>query len=247
MVAYHKMHYTLQTVKEHYNPIHAGKETSKVDLVIEGDDVGENISCKNPDYSELTIHYYVWKNQHSDYFGLMHYRRFFSYNPLLHSIFRFFRLMMKVRLLNRKGFEIIGSLLLKNDIEKTEKNLLKTLQKYDVILPKKERVPLVEDNKSDVIEYAKIIEIISDKYPEMENVAVELGDTSLQYKYNMFVAGEELFNEYSAWLFEICNEFEPFKTRGRSCAYLGERMLNIFFEFHKERFNIKELNVVYVD
>lgn len=44
-----------------------------------GDDTGGNISLKNPQYCEMTAHYWIWKNVHdTEYVGVCHYRRFFA-------------------------------------------------------------------------------------------------------------------------------------------------------------------------
>lgn len=65
-------------------PIHVGRAISYYkeemsDML--GDDTGENISKKNPQYCELTAQYWVWKNYHdAEYVGFCHYRRFFNLN-----------------------------------------------------------------------------------------------------------------------------------------------------------------------
>lgn len=65
-----------------YTPIHVGRAISKfktemADMI--GDDTGDNISEKNSSYSEMTAHYWIWKNVHDvEYVGLCHYRRFFG-------------------------------------------------------------------------------------------------------------------------------------------------------------------------
>jgi len=66
---------------EVYIPIHVGRAVSAVkdqmkDII--GDDTGENISQKNPNYCELTAQYWAWKNIQSEYVGLCHYRRYFE-------------------------------------------------------------------------------------------------------------------------------------------------------------------------
>lgn len=66
-----------------YIPIHVGRANSKYkDEMAEmiGDNTGDNISEKNPMYSELTAHYWAWKNLHDvEYIGFCHYRRYFKY------------------------------------------------------------------------------------------------------------------------------------------------------------------------
>lgn len=64
-----------------HTPIHVGRAISKwkkeMALMI-GDDTDDNISEKNPFYSEMTAQYWAWKNYHeSEYIGFCHYRRYF--------------------------------------------------------------------------------------------------------------------------------------------------------------------------
>ena len=65
-----------------YTPIHVGRAISKykdemADMI--GDDTGDNISGRNSSYSEMTAHYWIWKNIHDvEYVGLCHYRRLFG-------------------------------------------------------------------------------------------------------------------------------------------------------------------------
>lgn len=65
-----------------YTPIHVGRAISKykdemADMI--GDDTGDNISEKNSSYSEMTAHYWIWKNVHDvEFVGLCHYRRLFG-------------------------------------------------------------------------------------------------------------------------------------------------------------------------
>ena len=61
-----------------YLPIQVGKALHPdLDLGYQPDNEGENISTKNPYYSELTAIYWAWKNLKADYVGLAHYRRHF--------------------------------------------------------------------------------------------------------------------------------------------------------------------------
>ena len=82
-IAYHK---DAQRIKSDIlTPIHVGRaiapeivKNQLQDMI--GDDTGDNISYKNPNYCELTALYWAWKNCDADYIGFMHYRRHLSFN-----------------------------------------------------------------------------------------------------------------------------------------------------------------------
>ena len=65
-----------------YVPVHGGKALHPdMDLGFIGDDTGDNISEKNPFYSEWSVIYWAWKNcNDSEYIGFNHYRRYFKIN-----------------------------------------------------------------------------------------------------------------------------------------------------------------------
>lgn len=77
LVATHKVcDFPKETI---YLPVQVGKSLHP-EFVIDGcqpDDKGDNISSKNPYYSELTAMYWAWKNLDADFVGLAHYRRHF--------------------------------------------------------------------------------------------------------------------------------------------------------------------------
>ena len=62
-----------------YIPIHVGRAISKYQEEMAwmiGDDTGDNISKKNPNYCELTAQYWAWKHlKDIECIGLCHYRR----------------------------------------------------------------------------------------------------------------------------------------------------------------------------
>lgn len=60
-------------------PIQAGAALTEQNICNLKDNMGENISDKNTNYSECTAIYWMWKNApRTDYIGLCHYRRHFD-------------------------------------------------------------------------------------------------------------------------------------------------------------------------
>ena len=64
-----------------YLPVQVGASLNPNRWGIQPDNEGENISDKNKFYSELTAHFWAWKNlKNVEYVGLAHYRRFLDIN-----------------------------------------------------------------------------------------------------------------------------------------------------------------------
>lgn len=57
--------------------IQAGASLTEQTIAEFKDNTGENISCKNRSYCELTAIYWIWKNITTEYVGVCHYRRRF--------------------------------------------------------------------------------------------------------------------------------------------------------------------------
>ena len=66
-----------------YVPLQVGADGKEKITDYEQDNIGDNISSKNPYFCELTGLYWAWKNLDADYIGLSHYRRHFSLSKKL--------------------------------------------------------------------------------------------------------------------------------------------------------------------
>lgn len=208
-----------------YLPLHVGRE-GKEKIGYQGDNTGDNISLKNPNYCELTGLYWAWKNLKADYIGLVHYRRYFSAKKFIPKN-------------ESKKFECI---LTREEIEER-------LEKYDIILPK-ERNYFIENIYSHyehtmhiepLIETGKIIqEKYPEYYPEFEN----LKKTTKMHAFNMFIMKKEYLDKYCAWLFDILFELEKRVDVSQYDAFharflgrISERLLDVWIKTNGLKYN----------
>lgn len=93
LIACHKPYKVLSN--NVYTPIHVGRSISNykdemADMI--GDDTGDNISEKNPYFSEMTAQYWAWKNIHDvEYIGFCHYRRYLEKTFTKNNIDEYFK------------------------------------------------------------------------------------------------------------------------------------------------------------
>ncbi len=183
-VAMHKQY--ARTEDTMYLPVHVGADLHPEVLTdIAGDNTGDNISQLNPYFSELTAMYWLWKNNDSDYKGIVHYRRYFA-SPSLR------------KRLSRNRFDRILS----------RQELEPLLANNNVILPSKRRY-FIETIYSHY-EHTHYVEqlrqtrnILKDMAPEY----VDAWDTLMKQRsahiFNMAIMNKENFNAYCMyWLWK---------------------------------------------
>jgi hypothetical protein len=221
-----------------YMPIHAGKALSNIDLGFQGDDTGDNISAKNPNYCELTVLYWAWKNLNDvDYIGLNHYRRYF----------RFSRFAIR----DWKISSVENFLQMKN----TTFNLNKHLNKYDIILAKPRIYPYSLECNYSRWHYSDDCQLLEktvrDLAPDFYNAFCKV----MKYNnklchYNMFITKWEIFDDYCNWLFPLLKKIEQQRDinsysiyQARMLAFMAERLLMVYIE--KNKLKIKHYPIVW--
>jgi hypothetical protein len=199
-----------------YLPVQAGAE-GKPSLGYMGDNTGDNISLKNPDYCELTALYWAWKNLDADAIGLCHYRRHFL-SP------------------NRKTGDKWSRVLSGAEIE----NYLKD---YDAVLPRKRRY-FIETNEQQYChahppeDWEALCRLVRERHPECQEALERMRHARSGHMFNIFILRRELLESYCAWLFPLLFELEAqgFGKSGRIFGHLSERFFDVWLYSHQVNF-----------
>ncbi len=215
-------------------PLHVGKAISELDLGIQGDDQGDNISAKNPNYCELTGQYWLWKNvKDVDYVGLCHYRRFFNFSGCGD-------LFLDYTLKRGEYFEKLKS---------ESPNISKLFKRHDIVLAKPKVFPFsvavqygMCHNSLDLNTVEQIILELDPSY--RESIEYVFKRNNRLSTYNMFIMKRADFDKYCEWLFAVLGEAERRidissydKVQGRIFGFLSERLLNLYVYHNKMRVN----------
>lgn len=229
MVAAHKI--APMPVASIYTPLQVGAALSSEHFPeYTWDDTGDNISIKNKQYNELTALYWARHNSQADIVGLVHYRRYFTFN-------------------RQKNLNTILS----------EAQLRDLLQHVDVIVPKK-RHYWIESSEShyrhahhgqslDILR-----EVIQRDYPDYnEAFEANMASTSA-HMFNMLIMRRQLFNDYVDWLFDILDKVEHRLSpevqnwsvyERRVYGFLSERLLDVWLTKHQIKY--QEVPVVFME
>lgn len=229
LVATHK-NYKMPKNSNLYMPIFVGKELHPdVNHTFQGDNTGENISRKNPNYNELTAVYWAWRNLNVDAIGLVHYRRYLSLSKI-------------------KSLDMI---LNKNQIESL-------LNDNDIVLPQKRKY-YIQTNYEHYIHahhvepLALTRKIIQKDYPEYLDSYDNVMSRKSAHMFNMFIMKKEPFEEYCSWLFGILKKVEDNldisdynQYEARVYGFISERLLDVWID-RNQKYKTVEVNFVYME
>lgn len=160
-----------------YQPLHVGRACA-ADLGYPGDNTGENISHLNCYYSELTGHYWLWKNcKDVDYIGTCHYRRYL--------------LNQQEKIFTKAEYE---KLLKEYDLITTKRVVLNNSYHFGF------------SANHNILALDTTGEVIRDLYPDYYDAFITYVNQNETYFGNMFVTSKALYDEYCQWLFTIFEE-----------------------------------------
>lgn len=191
---------------ENYIPLHVG-HAGKADLGYIGDDTGDNISCKNSSFCELTGLYWIWKNVDCDITGLCHYRRYLIHDGHIITSAEI------EKLLNRCDIIIPTS--------STPPECETVLQHYNK-----------NHHPEDMLITGEVIkELCPEYFPAFEHVM----NSGLVSFSNMIIARKDVFDKYCEWLFSILFEVEKRVDissyddyQKRIFGFISERLIRVW-------------------
>lgn len=202
------------------------------------DDSGENISCKNPSYCELTAQYWAWKNMQASHIGFFHYRRYLYPGCYPRGVYCIRKAPPTSKLLERLGYEKFPQI----------------IEQYDMILPRGEdmHMSVREHYASAPWHHGRDMEaiqnILREQHPQMEQAMEQYLSGTICYFGNIYIMSWDTFCNYSAWLFPALAEFDQranlsgYSAQERRVdGYLAERMLGIYYTYYKSALKTLEL------
>ena len=202
------------------------------------DNTGDHISQLNNRYCELTGQYWAWKNDHADYYGFFHYRRYFSF---VHED-------LPYRIMDYPDDTVLQSIGYDADYMQS------FISQYDIIVPRAENMHETawQNYARAPHHYAEdlqlAVEIVKTLTPQYTQATDTYMNGTRLYLKNMYIMKREYFHGYCAWLFPILAEFDKQNTwdkyHGNTTAmrvngYLAERLFGIWYTYMTQNNEIK--------
>ncbi|MDF7636977.1 DUF4422 domain-containing protein [Leuconostocaceae bacterium ESL0958] len=193
-----------------YQPIMVGAALrDQVPADYQRDDVGHNISAKNPNFNELTALYWIWQHDQSDIVGLAHYRRYLGL---------------------KKSHDVADRI--------DEAAVRQLLTDYDVLLPK-QRNYFIENQRDHYLHahakapYDIMANVIAQDFPEFYPAFTKMEQSTKAHLFNMFIMKRAAFEDYASFVFAVLDKVEEqvdlstlHGQDSRVFGFLSERLMD---------------------
>lgn len=251
-VAYHKDSPRIES--DVYMPLHVGKACNpELDLHMQTDAEGDNISAENYTYCELTGIYWLWKNVKADVKGLVHYRRFFGTDtPAGIRLKRGFHALL---LHSHTPRVKCGPEMLRAQADKFADELPKLMSEYDVVVPQPClcRPDVATEFNTIGKEYVDLLSrSVEYLYADYAETLRSMLKSHTMYYANMSVMKTEIFDDYCTFMFSILENVKrrlisdkylidlgSEKMFSRKLGYLGELLTNLYILYNQQNTGLK--------
>ena len=203
------------------------------------DNTGDNIAEKNPSYCELTAQWWLWKNSGARVKGLMHYRRILSDGEDARAVP--FESLAKRR---EKGVK--------------RATIDRLLEAQDIVLPEphdyvtETALGHYERNHVSGAAFDILRQYITERYPSYLEAYERSLSSRKSHLFNMLVAPADVFDSYSAWLFELLSVVEDnvdirsySPSEQRIFGYVSELLIDVWVDANHLR--AAELPVLFLE
>jgi hypothetical protein len=222
-------------------PFYAGKiDSSHETFKFYDDGINNSILSLNHAFSELTAHYWVWKNvKNTDIIGFCHYRRYFNF--IWNSSYSLPKIWVEP---NRELMQFIGS-------ELQEEKIRKIMRTYDLITGRtyvlNENIETQFCRNHEKYVWEKYIDILEDVCPDYIVNNIDYYAESHEFRfYPIFITRWEIFDELCQLMFpvlfrlfhevgELSDQRDVRFSINRYPAYIAERFFMLFIHARKLR------------
>ena len=249
-------------------PVQVGAAKAKVNLGLQRDDDGkDNISNKNSGYCELTAIYWAWKNLDADYYGLFHYRRFYSFANKKFPVSDDGHMMIRAKILSPEVFRKYGL--------EDEAAMRRLIEANDLIIhdarPVRGIPTPIGTPGSTVYEHYKLhdgtiiklsdidqmLEVTKQLYPQVYPYIQEYMQGHTFLGYNMFIMRKRYFKAMCDFEFTILKKMEELLTPdlpnrsingNRIYGYLAEILTSAYIYYIRQanpQLKVKHLQMIY--
>lgn len=219
---------------EIYMPICVGNGRETLKNKFQVDNVGDNISEKNPTYCELTAIYWAWKNlnlEELEYIGVSHYRRHFSMRTRETQV-RYAIMGDEVdKLIEIYGKDVVFTTPCRRYFNSISKHYITSKKGYK------------KTHETD-IEY--LIDAVRICCPEYGDDLEYVLNGKKAHMFNMFIMSSSNYEKYCRWLFQIIDKVVEFNEerieQKRYAGALSEFLLDVWLRHNG--YNYIELNLL---